>query len=146
MKNLMCISCFCPRRRTEIHQSAIHQFYHLFSPPQPPWNPKREAFGAVLKNRPEKKKLFRPAQPFVFPLNKASDKADGWCTSGAGARLRSRAHKQSHVSWQTDCSLQPPHHPDKNIMFQQHSTASGQYLICSSVLEGLCSGRGLGMH
>lgn len=33
------------------------------------------------------------------------------------ARVRSRAHKQSHVSRQTDCSLQPPRHPDKNRMF-----------------------------
>lgn len=53
-----------------------------------PETPKRKAFGAVLKNRPGKKKWFRPTQPFVFPLNKGSDKAHVWCTSVAGTGAR----------------------------------------------------------
>lgn len=141
------LSCFSPQRRNEIHQSAIHQFYCPFSPPRPPQNPKRKAFGAVLKNRPEKKWL-QTAQPFVFPLNKASDKAGAWCTSIAGAWVCSRVHKQSHVSWQAVFfpffTFTTPPGWEYNVL--QHITASGQYLICSSMLLSLCSGRGLGMH
>lgn len=64
-----------------------------------------------------RKKWFQPAQPCVFPLNKTSDRAGPWCTSVVGAGVCSRVHKQSHVSQQTECSLQSPRHPDENIMF-----------------------------
>ena len=77
----------------------------------------KESFWCCVEKSSLEKKWFWPAQPFVFPLNKASDKASAWCTSIMCAWARSRAHKQSHVSRQTECSLQPSRHPDENIMF-----------------------------
>lgn len=68
--------------------------------------PQKESFWCCVEKSSREKKWFRPAQPFVFPFNKASDKAGAWCTSVTGSWAHSRVHKQSHVSQQTECSLQ----------------------------------------
>lgn len=116
-KTYVHLSCFSPQRRNDIHQSAIHQFLSPVLSSSATPKPQKGKLLVLFWKIVLRKKWFQPAQPFVFPLNKASDKAGAWCTSVEGARARSRVHKQSHVSRQTECSLQSPRHPDENIMF-----------------------------
>lgn len=94
--------------------------------------PKGKLLVLLWKIFPRKKWL-QLAQSFVFPLNKATDKANAWCMSIVGAWACSRVHKQSNVSQQTVFfTVTTPPGWEYNVL--QHITASGQYLICSSML------------
>lgn len=101
------------------HSSILSPCALLLLRPCSPQNPQKEGFWCRVEKSSQEKKWFRPTQPFVFPLNKGSDKACAWCTSvaGTGARRSSVVGAQLCFTANRVFFTVASATPDEDIMF-----------------------------
>lgn len=119
------------------HSSILSPCALLLLCPSCPRNPQKEGFWCRVEKSSQGKKWFRPTQPFVFPLNKGSDKARAWCTSvvGTGARRSSAARAELCFTANRVFFTVASATPDEDIMFY-----STQLLRVSTWFASACFG------